>query len=277
MGKNRAKEKQERRQAAWEERRDKRKIEKENENANATVHESKPIVKRIKTDDADSCSEDDGWNGGLWMFKGTTYMLAERERKIREAEIAAKAAEVKVEPSRNVSLVSYDNHVPEGPVKEDPEKPTKKPRKRKKKTAAFVQEIPDETEDALKGVRATIESHVESFGEPPVPGEENYETDAKIEVKSQVANIEDKSEIDKIDCPEAMVEDIPGEPQDDVVEEQVPESSKKEVPIVFKKRLRPPTLLERLLLSEIKNERNTILQCVRYVCKNNFFQQNEQK
>jgi len=297
--KNRAKEKQERRQAAWEERRGKRKIEKENENANATVHESKPIVKRIKTDDADSCSEDDGWNGGLWMFKGTTHMLAERERKIREAEIAAKAAEVKVEPSRNVSLVSYDdvededdsdgapdeiktvvsydNHVPEEPVKEDPEKPTKKPRKRKKKTAAIVQEIPDETEDALKGVRATIESHVESFGEPPVPGEENYETDAKIEVKSQVANIEDKSEIDKIDCPEAMVEDIPGEPQDDVVEEQVPESSKKEVPIVFKKRLRPPTLLERLLLSEIKNERNTILQCVRYVCKNNFFQNNQQK
>merc|ERR1712029_1269895 len=174
--------------------------EKENENANATVHESKPIVKRIKTDDADSCSEDDGWNGGLWMFKGTTHMLAERERKIREAEIAAKAAEVKVEPSRNVSLVSYDdvededdsdgapdeiktvvsydNHVPEEPVKEETEKATKKPRKRKKKTAN-VNENTDEAGDALKEVRATIKSHVESFENPPVPGEEYYQADEK--------------------------------------------------------------------------------------------------
>merc|ERR1712240_556136 len=57
---------------------------------------------------------------------------------------------------------------------------------------------------------------------------------------------------------------------------------------VLEQRLRPPTLLEKLLLQveinsyillilnlpfqEIKKERNTILQCVRYVCKNNFFE-----
>merc|ERR1712226_82935 len=40
---------------------------------------------------------------------------------------------------------------------------------------------------------------------------------------------------------------------------------------VFEQRIRPPTLLERLLLMEIRKERNKILQCVRYVCKNNFF------
>merc|ERR1712037_340190 len=44
---------------------------------------------------------------------------------------------------------------------------------------------------------------------------------------------------------------------------------------VLEQRIRPPTLLERLLLQEIKKERNTILQCVRYVCKNNFFEANK--
>merc|ERR1719462_859091 len=41
---------------------------------------------------------------------------------------------------------------------------------------------------------------------------------------------------------------------------------------VLEQRIRPPTLLEKLLLQEIKKERNTILQFVRYVCKNNFFE-----
>jgi len=302
--KNRAKEKQERRQAAWEERRGKRKIEKdsekENEKVNASVHENKPTVKRIKTDDADaeSCSDEDGWNGGLWMFKGTVHMLNERERIKREAEIAAKAATVKVEPLQNVSLVSYDdlddeddsdgapveiktivsyeNHVPEEPVKEETEKATKKPRKRKKKSAN-VHEKNDEAEDALKEVRATIKSHVESFENPPVPGEENSEADSKNENESDVTEIEDKMKGEDMDCPKPTAQDIPEEENEEIVEDPLPESSKQEVPIVFKRRLRPPTLLERLLLSEIKNERNTILQCVRYVCKNDFFQNNQQK
>ena len=73
-------------------------------------------------------------------------------------------------------------------------------------------------------------------------------------------------------------ENIPDDPaaEDEFVQEPLSSSVKlkQDVPVVFKKRLRHPTLLERLLLSEIKNERNTILQCVRYVCKNNFFLDN---
>jgi len=41
---------------------------------------------------------------------------------------------------------------------------------------------------------------------------------------------------------------------------------------VFSQHIRPPTLLERLLLDEIRRERNIILQCVRYVCNNDFLQ-----
>jgi hypothetical protein len=42
-------------------------------------------------------------------------------------------------------------------------------------------------------------------------------------------------------------------------------------PDVLNRPIRPPTLLEKLLLDEIKRERNVVLQCVRYVCDQNFF------
>ena len=42
---------------------------------------------------------------------------------------------------------------------------------------------------------------------------------------------------------------------------------------VFAKRIAPPTLLERLLSDQILHERNVILQCVRFVCKNQYLQQ----
>ena len=53
-------------------------------------------------------------------------------------------------------------------------------------------------------------------------------------------------------------------------EEKVPE--RKRPTDVFSRPIRPPTLLEKLLLDEIKRERNTILQCVRFVCSNDFLQ-----
>ena len=113
-------------------------------------------------------------------------------------------------------------------------------------------------EEALLDIKATIQSHIESFTTPVEQPEASQDT-----------------VIDNNDVEEEKLEDIPEEPPStDLIEEPPPTSSsktKQEVPVVFKKRLRHPTLLERLLLSEIKNERNTILQCVRYVCKNNFF------
>ncbi len=53
--------------------------------------------------------------------------------------------------------------------------------------------------------------------------------------------------------------------------------NKKKVKSVLAQRIAPPTLLEKLLSDEILHERNVILQCVRYVCKNNFLQPLENK
>ena len=234
--------------------------------------------------DADS-SDEEGWNGGMWMFRGTVHMEEERLKQEKEEQIKTEETRVKQENATSKlssSLVSYDNE--ESDSDEAPEeiktvvsfendvpgdtndhesekKSSKKPRKRKKKhNSGNADNAPEEAsnaaEVALKEVRATIESHIQSFDNPPVPGEEN------------VVEERDRENHDIIPDPPEAVEEFVEEPQPSVPSEK----SKQTVPIVFKKRLRHPTLLEKLLLSEIKSERNTILQCVRYVCKNNFFQ-----
>ena len=255
-------------------------------------------MKKFKTEDPDSsCSEEEGWNGGLWMFRGTVHL--ERERLLAQQETLAAAA-VTSEPLKGLvsygdddadtsededgppeevkTVVSYDNDVPEEDVGEELDPNVcKKSRKRRKKPKAS-NELPsnntsdvqkDESskplsaaEEALIDIKATIQSHIESFTSP-------------AEKPSDPKDIEERNDVE-----EGRVDDIPDEPQsNEFVEESTPSSSlkaKQEVPVVFKKRLRHPTLLERLLLSEIKNERNTILQCVRYVCKNNFFLDNKE-
>ena len=209
-------------------------------------------------------------------------MEEERLKREKEAQIKIEEATVKKEqaiklssslvsydnegsdsdeaPEEIKTVVSYDNDVPEDTNEAD-KMSSKKPRKRKKKHnsgdgAANEPEAANAAEVALKEVRATIESHIQSFDNPPVPGEENLVEETETD------------NLDAIPEPPSAIEEFVEEPQSSLPIEK----PKQEVPVVFKKRLRHPTLLEKLLLSEIKSERNTILQCVRYVCKNNFFQ-----
>ena len=211
---------------------------------------SEPERKRRRAEDESSDSEDEKCNGGLRMFRGTVHMIQERERKLREKSNV-------LEPSPRVSrdLVSYeddDSGDDEGPEEmktvvsyendNEPQKPSeatepievRKPRKKRKKPA-------------------TCEP---AGSNPPVPGEEDQEV-----VGDEEEGTEDISEEKAEEMPEEPLA-VPG-----------PRAEADKLPAVFRKRLRQPTLLERLLLSEIKKERNSILQCVRYVCKNNFFQE----
>ncbi|XP_065200478.1 FMR1-interacting protein NUFIP1 [Planococcus citri] len=54
-------------------------------------------------------------------------------------------------------------------------------------------------------------------------------------------------------------------------EETDKKTEEKLPPLRIRKRYKPPTLLEKLLSSEIKHERNVILQCIRHVVNNNYF------
>ena len=290
----RAKEKREKRQAAWEEKKEKMKAEvkncdKGNDLKKDHFGEEESNIKRAKFQDLDSSSDEEGWNGGLWMFKGTVNLEKER-MKANEDSIVIEETTIKPflvsyenydsddnddddeAPEEIKTIVSYENDLPsdDQSIESFESKGSRKTRKRKKKTShqtsiksdVIVAKSEKESgtqnasEDALKEVRATIQSHIESFQEPPVPGEEALHSNK--------------------DIGEAIPED--DNHHDEFVEETVPEiNPKPDVPVVFKRRLRHPTLLERLLLSEIKNERNSILQCVRYVCKNNFFRDTQTK
>ena len=137
-------------------------------------------------------------------------------------------------PTEVKTVVSYENIVEEEKGSEVMELPlVKKSRKKKKKT-------------------------LPTSSNPPIPGEEDQGLE---EPDEEMENIVEEAPV----TPEEKVKEIPEETP------AVTETDK--LPTVFRKRLRQPTLLEKLLLSEIKKERNTILQCVRYVCKNNFFQE----
>ena len=311
MIRERMKVKQEKNQAFWDKKREERRRsmeEKENRDKNNVKRdhendgkETPVVVKKIRrTEPEDSCSDEEGWNDGLMMFKGTVHM--ERERmKIQEEKLQQHTSKPSFSslvaydeddddsddeaPVEVKTVVSYDNVIPDEPIKKDDEpKSSKKPRKRRKKQAAaepcpapHTEESVETTasltpaEEALLAIRSTIQSHIESFEPTPSTSAE------PVSEQTQDMKVEEVKEIvDEV--VENNNENIPDDPaaEDEFVQEPLSSSIKlkQDVPVVFKKRLRHPTLLERLLLSEIKNERNTILQCVRYVCKNNFFLDN---
>ena len=207
--------------------------------------------RRIGDDQDNSDSEDEKCNGGLRMFQGTLVMMKQRERRLVEK----RSAPVPPTPmSRSVDLVGYQDQ-----QSDDDEAPTEVKTVvsyenfvAEEEKSEEVSKEPSLVKKSRKKKKKSVQVSDAASSNPPIPGEEDQEPDVEVE-----DNVEEVPEI-----PEVKAEESPA---------AAPETEK--LPAVFRKRLRQPTLLERLLLSEIKKERNTILQCVRYVCKNNFFQQ----
>jgi len=276
----RAKEKREKRQAIWEEKKEKRKRV-DGEQEQKTEH----VVKKVKVErveDVDSCSEDEGWNGGLWKFAGTKNMLIEQVKMEEisfnlgvnayedetEVEIESKL-EIKIDadlkqsepidtsddeaPEEVKTLVSYENVVEETENLTEV-KAEKKQRKRKKKVNedSKLEAISQENHNSTEVSNSFSKSYDDS--NPPIPGEDNPEPDefSQPQCLSTITSHQSTSKPSATVNPPKVVR-----------------------PNVFDQRMRPPTLLEKLLLNEIKKERNKILQCVRFVCKNNFFQETD--
>jgi len=282
----RAKEKKEKRQALWEERKQKRKADKGDEKTEEVIKK----VKIEKVEEDDSCSEDEGWNGGLWKFRGTKNMrelqqdnevkdtsdnkdLSNQQNEYKQSEPLETSDDEAPEEIKTV--VSYENVVEES--HHEPEtKAIKKHRKRKRKVeedtkaeedtkVAKVENISEDTktevgnELEIEPVSSWLSKYVDEFTNPPIPGEEDeHETGENLEPHNHSNNTAEPTDTA---TPSIHLEQSCSKPV------------KKEIrPTVFEQRMRPPTLLEKLLLNEIKKERNKILQCVRFVCKNNFFQ-----
>jgi len=225
----RVKEKKDARQTAWQEKKSKRMLSTEAKERGEPVRKkAKPAI--VVDEDESSCSEEEGWHDGLWMFKGTNYVEHEKAAAPAVTE-ENESSDDDSPPSEIKALVSYENFEEE----ENEESKPKKARNPAKKKTASTKKI--DLEPSISNPTVP-----EASGVPAPPSSPGVGLAAVADGK---ADMEDRAE--------------PGQENDGV-------------PVVFKQRLRPPTLLERLLLSEIKKERNKILQCVRYVCKNNFFQ-----
>jgi len=274
----RAKEKREKRQAMWDEKREKRKATKDQD------ENTDPLVKKVKVEkvatveEEDSCSEDEGWNGGLWKFPGTKIMATmkfpnERSKNAINNEARGESTEFDGEiqklktslalesiksldssedeaPEEVKTVVSYENVVDDLPDISQETKESKKPRKRKRKGKDTEEKTEVET------VNAYAPNDSNDHINPPIPGEEN--------VPDDWSNQHNETSTSRI-------QEAGSKPSNNI-EHSSSNSAKVSRPTVFEQRMRPPTLLEKLLLNEIKNERNKILQCVRFVCKNNFFQ-----
>ena len=52
----------------------------------------------------------------------------------------------------------------------------------------------------------------------------------------------------------------------------IDKTSKRKSFKILRKSIHPPTLLEKLLVTNIEKERDELLQCIRYVCDNDFLQ-----
>ena len=183
------------------------------------------------------------------MFQGTIVMMKQRERKLVEKSKAS----VPPTPLSCVDLVSYQ----EDQQSDDEEAPTEV------KTVVSYENIVEEEKSSEVSKEPPLakkprkkKKKTAASSNPPIPGEEDQEPEDEMESIAEEAP----------EIPEEKPEAIPEE-------SRAAAAGTEKCPAVFRKRLRQPTLLEKLLLSEIKKERNTILQCVRYVCKNNFFQQ----
>eukprot|EP00090_Calanus_glacialis_P002583 TRINITY_DN11935_c0_g1_i3.p1 TRINITY_DN11935_c0_g1~~TRINITY_DN11935_c0_g1_i3.p1 ORF type:complete len:590 (+),score=235.43 TRINITY_DN11935_c0_g1_i3:44-1813(+) len=267
----RAKEKRDKRQAIWEERKEKRK-----KGEGDGEQKSEQVAKKVKVEkveEVDSSSEDEGWNGGLWKFAGTKHVAKKVNIEESSNEVEANTLDeikIKVEtenlvatpgselkhsdpvgtsddeaPEEVKTVVSYENIVEEADSDSVPESPaSKKPRKRKRKVDEDIKIETHSSETSVKPEQ--LSDLVWDDTNPPPPGE---------------------------DHPQPHQFSSPANHLNPAPKPKQPSSrpAKPSRPPVFDQRMRPPTLLEKLLLNEIKKERNKILQCVRFVCKNNFF------
>jgi len=240
----------------------------------------------------DSCSEDEDWRGSLWKFPGTNNLppfeptLHKNEDKGEpriQSEIHVKAENFQVLPipkfeSEQMSssddeapdeiktVVSYENVEEEDSTIHSNSIPSKKSRKRKKKHVEDLSTVAKNmSADAMSPAPTSSKEE-----EPPTEGPTDLVShldDLFAYMNSGIIDNVPPHESNKpTDHSVGGIEDSGA-----VHSESTAPRRKPNRPVVFEQKMRPPTLLEKLLLNEIKKERNKILQCVRYVCKNNFF------
>jgi len=133
------------------------------------------------------------------------------------------------------------------------------------------------------------ESDDEPPDESPILRKSSIETPCTVANKGNEIILEAKQEEECVSlCPPGTdadpVDDIfanNSKKQENAVEPQrsncdtssiIDKTSKRKSFKILRKSIHPPTLLEKLLITNIEKERDELLQCIRYVCDNDFLQ-----
>jgi len=298
----------EKKQAAWEERRRVR-LERDKELGVEEKSESTETASR-RDENEDSSSEDEGWCEGVPAFKGTLSVVIEQD-KVEEGNLLISDDEVQDKHVKAV-LLDEGGMVEATRKQQDDKSIAREKLHQNNVESSnvcdvvgktkFVRDVIKVNDDSTAG--ANEDQHpednnsdveeplgdIEGDSSDEAPEEikivKSYENedpgDIELSSKSSVCNEKSKPSRKRKRKPKQDGE--VKEAEEDVehtekttnigksVSEKVEPRTKFARQSVLEQRIRPPTLLEKLLLQEIKKERNTILQCVRYVCKNNFFE-----
>merc|ERR1712059_121037 len=335
------KEKREKRQKEWEEKKEefqkKRKAEgvnEEKQKKRKSGGEDGKGLKKTFVEYEDSSSEDESWNGGMWMYAGTRKELEEVDEEIKEDALEelkkedlideeVKKEDLVDEKVRKEEVVgnymtnneseTYETEeisgaiagytIISGEVESDEEIMAslecvvgEYAEDMEEKPFEDLVSLPDASEtitnlgqimnvpnenaessdegpDEVKTIKS-FENLVEDDNAlPPIPGVSNTDVNPKKARKRSKKKAQDSSAVGDV-LPES-IEKLNTSPDTAIKKKVVAPTPKVIKTHVFDQRMRPPTLLERLLLDEIKKERNKRLQCVRFVCKNNFFDPSE--
>jgi len=270
--------------------------------------------KRIEEEEMESSSEDEGWCEGVPAFKGTSSVVIDKSNDVvvEDSLISDDEDHENIEKSAIDSKAVIEEKEEGDLKKEEPLYIGEKAHVVNKTSETVLKKQDPSNEVSEEGLdkaelSADNDSDVDDIKSDLEQGGSSDEAPEEIKIVKCYENEEDsvdanmKSPAKTPDCdekakpsrkrkrkakksgaaneteavlaPEVETDSMP------VKKEKVAESKAKVAKVtrqsVLEQRIRPPTLLERLLLQEIKKERNTILQCVRYVCKNNFFEANK--
>jgi hypothetical protein len=239
----------------------------------------------------ESESDEEDWNGGLHMFPGLVTYWAGIKEEVQED----KGAEDMTGLSEGVHISDDEDDLVSARLGGDDfisDKEEHLP------TQSLVEVKPEENKSDLKNAKPDAHrlylggllgvyaddgvdngSDSDDDDGPPVEVKTIKSLDNSIPVPPPAAPppaVEIQSEsVRTVQCSEPGKsrhrKRKPAAPKDAAEKSSLPPPPKVERPDVLCQPMRPPTLLEKLLLDEINRERNVVLQCVRYVCDKNFF------
>ena len=226
------------------------------------------------------------WYGYIEPFKGTKYDYDKTSVSVFHTEVRNSS----LHPDRKdkqIDAVTTKNTFDQ--YKESDKTILKNVRLRENNPCINLEKTASLQNASMLNKSMDYDSDDEPPDESPILRESSIETPCTVANKGSEIIFEEKQEKEYADmCPPGTdadpVDDIfanNSKKQENAIEPQrsicdtssmIDKTSKRKSFKILRKSIHPPTLLEKLLITNIEKERDELLQCIRYVCDNDFLQ-----